>query len=54
MRKNNAFKECMSCTESMQGVHSYSIREECSACGGVSLVAEPKKEAKHLKETEAA
>lgn len=31
------FCHCISCTEEMVGIRSYSVREICSPCGGHAL-----------------
>lgn len=28
---------CISCTEQMDGIYSYTIRKDCDSCGGKSL-----------------
>ena len=35
---------CISCTETMKGVHSHDIRLECEPCGGKSLAAPQRQE----------
>lgn len=50
MRKPMKFKECISCTAEMNAIHCYTIRTECSECGGKALT-EYDRESSLLKRT---